>query len=102
MEERLTYLDEAYLSSFDKIEIDSEIPAEPAFEKPVEATEHYSVQSEEELECRSYLTWNVSLAQDGQDTELGLAFKIIDYMLCDAEGAALRRGRRPCQKSAEG
>ena len=94
MEERLTYLDEAYLSAFDRIEIDSEIPAEPVFEAPVEATEHYSVQSEEELEGRSYLTWNVSLAQDGQDTELGLAFKIIDYMLCDAEGAPVKKALR--------
>ena len=94
MEERLTYLDEAYLSAFDRLEIDSEIPAEPAFEKPVEATEHYSVQSEEELKGRSYLTWNVSLAEDGQDTELSLAFKVIDYMLCDAEGAPVKKALR--------
>ena len=94
MEERLTYLDEAYLSAFDRLEIDSEIPTEPAFEKPVEATEHYSVQSEEELKGRSYLTWNVSLAEDGQDTELSLAFKVIDYMLCDAEGAPVKKALR--------
>ena len=94
MEERLTYMDEAYLSAFDRIEIDSEIPAEPCFDKPVEATEHYSVQSEEELKGHSYLTWNVSLAEDGQDTELGLAFKIIDYMLCDAEGAPVKKALR--------
>ena len=94
MEERLTYLDEAYLSAFDRLEIDSEIASEPPFEKPSEALEHYSVQSEEELEGRSYLTWNVSLAPDGQDTELGLAFKIIDYMLCDAEGAPVKKALR--------
>ena len=94
MEERLTYLDEAYLSAFDRLEIDSEIPAEPPFEKPVEDTEHYSVQTEAELAGRSYLTWNVALAQDGQDTELGLAFKVIDYMLCDAEGAPVKKALR--------
>ncbi len=94
MEERLTYLDEAYLSAFDRLQINSEIASEPPFEKPSEATEHYSVQSEEELEGRSYLTWNVSLAPDGQDTELGLAFKIIDYMLCDAEGAPVKKALR--------
>ena len=94
MEERLLYLDEAYLSAFDRIEIDSEIPAQAPFDKPVEATEHYSVQSEEELAGHSYLTWNVSLAPDGQDTELGLAFKIIDYMLCDAEGAPVKKALR--------
>ena len=94
MEERLTYLDEAYLSAFDRLQIDSEIASEPPFEKPAEAVEHYSVQSEEELKGRSYLTWNVSLAPDGQDTELGLAFKIIDYILCDAEGAPVKKALR--------
>ena len=94
MEERLAYLDEAYLSHFDRLEIDSEIGFEPPFEKPAEALEHYSVQSEEELQGRSYLTWNVSLAPDGLDTELGLAFKIIDYMLCDAEGAPVKKALR--------
>ena len=94
MEERITYLDEAYLSAFDRLQIDSEIASEPPFEKPAEAVEHYSVQSEEELKGRSYLTWNVSLAPDGQDTELGLAFKIIDYILCDAEGAPVKKALR--------
>ena len=94
MEERLMYMDEAYLSAFDRLEIDSEIPSEPPFEKPAEAVEHYSVLSEEELAGRSYLTWNVSLAPDGQDTELGLAFKILDYMLCDAEGAPVKKALR--------
>ena len=94
MEERLAYLDEAYLSAFDKLAIDSEIPSEPAFESPVEASERYSVLSEEEVPGRSYLSWNVSLAPDGQDTTLCLAFKILDYMLCDAEGAPVKKALR--------
>ena len=94
MEERLTYLDEAYLSHFDRLEIDSEIGFEPPFDKPAKALEHYSVQSEEELQGRSYLTWNVALAPDGLDTELDLAFKVIDYMLCDAEGAPVKKALR--------
>ena len=94
MEERLAYLDEAYLSAFDRLEIDSEIAFEPPFERPFEALDHYSVLSEEELQGRSYLTWNVSLAPDGLDTELDLAFKIIDYILCDAEGAPVKKALR--------
>ena len=94
MEERLAYLDEAYLSAFDRLQIDSEIAFEPPFESPSEALEHYSVLSEEELQGRSYLTWNVSLAPDGLDTELDLAFKVIDYMLCDAEGAPVKKALR--------
>ena len=94
MEERLAYLDEAYLSAFDSLEIDSEIAFEPPFERPFEALDHYSVLSEEELQGRSYLTWNVSLAPDGLDTELDLAFKVIDYILCDAEGAPVKKALR--------
>jgi len=94
MEERLAYLDEAYLSTFDKLAIDSEIPAEPAFDKPVEAEQHYSVLSEDEVPGRSFLSWNVSLAPDGQDTVLCLAFRILDYMLCDAEGAPVKKALR--------
>ena len=52
------------------------------------------MQSEEELQGRSYLTWNVALAPDGLDTELDLAFKVIDYMLCDAEGAPVKKALR--------
>ena len=81
MEERLAYLDEAYLSTFERLVIDSEIPAEPAFDKPVEAEQHYSVLSEDEVPGRSFLSWNVSLAPDGQDTTICLAFKILDYSL---------------------
>ena len=94
MEERLTYLDEAYLSAFDRLEIDSEIPEEPAFTEPAEVCEHYSILAEEDEAGKSYLSWNVSLAKDGQDTELGLAFKILDYMLCDAEGAPVKKALR--------
>ena len=94
MEERLLYLDEAYLSDFDRLEINSEIPAEPAFEKPAEAIEHYSVLSEAEIPGRRYLAWNMALAPDGQDTRLCLALKILDYMLCDAEGAPVKKALR--------
>ena len=94
MEERLTYLDEAYLSAFDRLEIDSEIPEEPAFTEPAEVCEHYSILAEEDEAGKSYLSWNVSLARDGQDTELNLAFKILDYMLCDAEGAPVKKALR--------
>ena len=94
MEERLTYLDEAYLSAFDRLAIDSEIPEEPAFTEPAEVCEHYSILAEEDEAGKSYLSWNVSLDKDGQDTELGLAFKILDYMLCDAEGAPVKKALR--------
>ena len=94
MEERLLYLDEAYLSAFDRIQVDSGIPAEPAFKEPVEKEVHYSIMQEEDEAGKSYLSFNLSLAPDGLDGTLNLAFKVLDYVLCDAEGAPIRKALR--------
>ena len=34
MEERLQWMDEEYLSHYDRITVDSEIPLQPAFDAP--------------------------------------------------------------------
>lgn len=94
MEERLTYLDEAYLSAFDTISVDSEIPAQEPFTVPREFTEKYSILKDEDPAGKSYLSWNVSLAQDGLDSKMINAFKVIDYAISDAEGAPLRKALR--------
>ena len=38
IEERLTWLDEEYLSHYEEIELDSTVKAQKPFEKPVEIT----------------------------------------------------------------
>lgn len=92
--ERLTWLDEAYLSAFDRIEIDSEIPAEPAFDRPVEASCKYSILQDEEEAGKSYLSWNTALLPDGENEKLNTAFKVLDYVLSDAEGAPVKKALR--------
>ena len=94
LEERLLYMDEAYLSAFDRLEIDSGIPQEPVFDAPVEKVEHYSVLQKEDEAGKSYLSFNLSLAENGLDGALNLAFKVLDYVLCDAEGAPIKKALR--------
>ena len=94
MEERLLYIDEAYLSAFDRLAIDSAIPAEPAFAAPVEKEEHYSILQQEDEAGKSYLSYNFSLAPDGLNGPLNLAFKVLDYVLGDAEGAPIKKALR--------
>lgn len=89
MVERLTYLDEAYLSHFDVLDVNSHIDDEPAFTAPVETVKPYSIMEDEEEQGKTMLAAALSLP--GRDPELDAAFKVLDYVLCDAEGAPLKK-----------
>ena len=56
VEEHLQYLDEAYLSHFDKAKIDSSIKTQPKLEKMAEKALPYPVSEEDDLENRDYLS----------------------------------------------
>ena len=89
MAERLTYLDEAYLSHFDAITVDSAIGKQPAFAQPVTARRPYSIMADEEEAGNAYLSYNVAL-EDCLDAKLNTAFKVLDYCLCEAPGAPVK------------
>lgn len=90
MEERLTWLDEKYLSHFDKIEVDSQIGLQEPFAAPVECRKEYSITESEPLTQNTYLTCNI-VAGDVLDREQYLAFQVLDYALCTAQGAPLKQ-----------
>ena len=94
MAERLTWIDENYLSHFDRLEIDSAIRTEDAFEAPVEKECTYSILPEEDPAGKSFLSWNVCVAPDGLDARRNMAIQILTYALCDAEGAPVRKALR--------
>ncbi|MDO4283817.1 MAG: insulinase family protein [Eubacteriales bacterium] len=89
MAERLTYLDEKYLSHFDAIPVPSQIGIQPPFAAPVEASRAYSIMEDEEEAGNAYLSFNVALA-DCLDAKLNVAFKVLDYCLCEAPGAPVK------------
>ena len=90
MEERLDWLDKEYLSRFDRIEVDSAIPFQKAFDKPLEVVESYPILDEESEEEKTYLSWN-TVVGDMADVTKNIAFSILEYVLLDAPGAPVKQ-----------
>ncbi len=89
-EEKLNWLDEAYLSAFDYQSVDSEIKEQKPFEKPVDVVKEYSITSDESEENNTYLSYN-AVVGNVLDKEKYIAFQILDYALCSAPGAPLKQ-----------
>ena len=90
MEEKLNWLDTEYLNQFDKIEVESEIKEQPAFEKVLELEQNYSITNDEPEEDNTYLSYNKVIGTS-LDEKLYLAFEILDYALLSAPGAPLKK-----------
>lgn len=88
--EKLNWLDQEYLSHFDKDRVDSEIRFQEPFAEVVEKEIAYSIASEESEEDNTYLSYN-KVVGTSLDRELYLAFQILDYALLSAPGAPLKK-----------
>ncbi len=88
--EKLQWLDEAYLSKYEKTEPDSEIRMQEAFEAPVEVSKKYSISSSEPEENNTYLSYNLVLGTT-LDAKLYQAFDILEYALVAAPGAPIKK-----------
>lgn len=89
-EAELRFIDEEYLQNFDYLEIDSALTDEPAFEKPVEVREYYSIAENESEQDNTYLTYNTVVGTSA-DKKLCAAFAILEYALLSAPGAPLKK-----------
>ena len=58
MEEKLKWLDENYLSDFERIRVDSEIRYQEPFSEMKEIIQEYSIASDENEEDNTYLSYN--------------------------------------------
>ena len=91
MAERLIWMDEHYLSHFDKIDVDAQIGLQEPFAEPRETRKTYSITESEPMEHNTYLTCSIA-AGDVLDREEYIAFQILDYALCSSQGAPLKQG----------
>ena len=89
-EAELRFIDEEYLQNFDYLEIDSALTDEPAFEKPVEVREYYSIAENESEQDNTYLTYNTVVGTSA-DKKLCTAFSILEYALLSAPAAPLKK-----------
>ena len=67
---KLDYIDKNYLSRFDRLDVDSKIERQEAFKEPKEIVKPYPILS---------------------DQKLYIAFDILDYALCSAPGAPIKK-----------
>ncbi len=94
MAEKLAWLDEAYLSGYDRkdpaAQADSRIRMQEPFKEPRHAETAYSITEEEDGENACYLSIS-DVAGTDLDPELYVAFQILEYTLIDAPGAPLKQ-----------
>ena len=90
MAEKLKWMDEEYLCHYEERTVDSRIPEQKSFDRPVERELHYSITDGEPEEDATYLSVNTVVGTD-LDPKLYVAFQILEYTLLDAPGAPLKQ-----------
>lgn len=90
MAEKLIFIDENYLSAFEKLEMDTDMRQQAPFESPREVRKQYSISEGEEVKENTYLSYNIAM-QSNLNPEHYLAFQVLDYVLCSAPGAPLKQ-----------
>ena len=90
MEACLNWMDEKYLSAFDRIEVASRIPMQKPFSEGKDIRLSYPVMDGETLEDNTYLSLNI-VTGSALDMRRSLAFTILEYILLDAPGAPVKQ-----------
>lgn len=90
MAERLNWLDEKYLSAYDKIDVDSFPGVQKEFDGIKTLKKEFPISEEESEENNTYLSYNVVIG-DVLDKELYQAFQVIDYALAGAPGTPVKQ-----------
>ena len=88
--ERLNWIDENYLSEYDRIEVNSQIRTQKAFARPVRLEVPYSIASGADPAGQAYLSWS-RVVGTVLDEELFRAFQILDYALISSTGAPVKK-----------
>lgn len=90
MEERLRWLDEAYLSDYGRLEVNSEVIRQEPFGKPVHMNKPYPIASGDDDKDAAYLSYNLVIG-DILDAKLYTAFELLDYVLLTSPGAPIHQ-----------
>lgn len=89
-QEYLTFLDEAYLSAFETLAVDSQVGLQKPFEAPRVVEREYPVMEDDSTEDNTYLAYNISMG-NSLDKKLYVAMQVLDYVLCSAPGAIVKQ-----------
>ncbi len=91
MVEKLTFIDEHYLSHFDALEVDSVVKGQAPFTEPARKVKPYSVTEGEDVSDKVYLAQCYTFGENSLDRELYIALKVLDFALCAVPGAPLKQ-----------
>ena len=90
MEETLGWLDDEYLSKFDKINVDSELKLQKPFDKVSEKIVLYPVSEEQGTENKTLMSYNVALQAGVQAHDL-IALDVLTQVLLQSAAAPLKK-----------
>ncbi|MBN1951139.1 MAG: insulinase family protein [Bacteroidales bacterium] len=87
--DELTFIDTAYLSHFDKLEIDAEVPFHKPFDEMKEISEYYSVPEGSNTEGQTYIALSFVFG-DCTDETMDMALNVLTDVLVNQESAPVR------------
>lgn len=90
MEEKLNWIDSEYLSHFDYLEVDSEIPLQKPFSEWKEENGFYSVTEGEQTEGKAYFSCNY-VCGTSPDRELYHSLWVLEHVLVKSVGAPVKQ-----------
>jgi Zn-dependent M16 (insulinase) family peptidase len=90
LDEQLRFLNEQYLSEFDRKAVDSEINLQAPFTEPRELDVSFPVLPGEELRDKTFFSLNF-VVDRATNASLALAFTILEYLLLETPAAPLKK-----------
>ena len=90
MAEKLQYIDEAYLSKYDALLVDSEPAVEEPFQQTVTVEKSYPIMESESEASNTYLSYNVSLGEN-LDRKENIGFQALIDAVASAPGAPVKQ-----------
>lgn len=88
--EEMKFIDEEYLSHFDRIEVDSAIVRQKPFDQTMEHTYSYPISANEKPQDKTFLSLNFVVGE-ATDPETTLAFEILEHLLLGTPAAPLKK-----------
>ena len=90
MAEKLQYIDEAYLSKYEALSVDSEPSVETPFGQTVTVEKSYPIMESESEASNTYLSYNVSLGEN-LDRKANFGFQALIDAVASAPGAPVKQ-----------
>lgn len=88
--EHLSYINDNYLSDYQQIKVDSNIPLEKPFKKAKELRYDYPVSQNESINDKTYMAMNF-VTGESTDGQLSLSLDILAHILLDSPSAPLKK-----------